>query len=113
MSATSVSGLSAGVQELYDKGFFSSSVSTSTLKSLTATQLDQLATMNVATQEAAVLLGSGSSLTDSTSLSATAQSAADALTTAVSNQLTASVNAAVSQFVPKNSSSTGSIDLLG
>ena len=113
MSATGVSALSAGVQQLYDRGFLPSGVSTNTIKSSSATQLNELAATTVASQEAAVLLGSGNLSTDSASLSTTAQSAADALTTAVNNQLTANLNAAVSQFLPKSGSIAGSINVLG
>jgi hypothetical protein len=83
----------------------------------------------VALQEVNTLFGLGTSSTDSATLSPTANAliqeinptattsagstSSDPLTQAVSNELTSSLNAAVNQFLPQNTSTNGSnINLL-
>jgi hypothetical protein len=122
MSTSSVTPLSAGVQQLYNAGLLPSGVSNTVLNQASSSQLTQMADSSISVQEVNSLLGLGSSSTDSSSLSPTASaliqeinpsattssttSSADPLTQAVNNQLTSTLNSAVSQFLPQSSSST-------
>ncbi len=127
MSTTSISPLSAGVQQLYNQGLLPTSLNKSVLNGASASQLGQLANASIASQENATLLGYGSSSTDTATLSATASNAllqeinpssnaasgTDPLTQAVNNALTSNLNTAVSEFLPQNfSTSSGQINLL-
>jgi hypothetical protein len=129
MSSSPTSSLSAGVQQLYNDGLLPSNLSTSTLKNASAGQLNKIAASSIASQEVNVLLGGGSSVSDTASLSSTATNAllqeinpssttgsstTDALTAAVNNALTSSLNAAVKKFAaPTSNTTTGSqINLL-
>jgi hypothetical protein len=121
MSSTS------GIQQLSNAGLLPSSVNQSVLNQASPTQLNQMVGSGVALQEVNTLFGLGTSSTDSTSLSPTASaliqeinptattstSSTNPLTQAVSNELTSSLNAAVNQFLPQNTSTNGSnINLL-
>ncbi len=128
MSNTSTSPLSAGVQQIYNAGLLPSSLSTSTLKGASASQLNKIASSTIASQEVSALLGGGG---DSASLSSTATNAllqeinpsstgssssstTDPLTAAVENALTSSLNAAVKKFDAPSTTQTGSnINLVG
>ena len=127
MSTTSISPLSAGVQQLYNRGLLPTSLNNSVLTDASAGQLGQLANASIASQENARLLGYGNASTDTATLSATASNAllqeinpspnaasgTDPLTQAVNNALTSNLNTAVSEFLPQNSStSSGQINLL-
>ena len=105
--------LSAGLQQLYNRGLLPSNVSTSVLNSASPTQLNKLVSSSLATQEAGTLLGFGSSSTDNAYLSSTAT---DSLTQAVDNALSNPGNAAVAEFLPSSSASnpttSGLINLL-
>ncbi len=104
---SSVSSLSAGVQQLYNDGLLPSGVNPSTLNGASAAQLNKMASSSMALQEVGTLFG-----TDTASLSSAA-SAPDPLTAAVDNLLTSSLNAAAKQFLPPSSTTTGSnINLL-
>lgn len=123
MSSTS------GIQQLSNAGLLPSSLSRSVLNLASPTQLNQMVGSGVALQEVNTLFGLGTSSTDSATLSPTANAliqeinppaatstssaSTDPLTQAVSNELTASLNAAVNQFLPQNTSTNGSnINLL-
>jgi len=123
MSSTS------GIQQLSNAGLLPSSVSQSVLNQASPTQLNQMVGSGVALQEVNTLFGLGTSSTDSATLSPTANAliqeinptattsagstSSDPLTQAVSNELTSSLNAAVNQFLPQNTSTNGSnINLL-
>jgi hypothetical protein len=121
MSSTS------GIQQLSNAGLLPSSLSQSVLNQASASQLNQMVGSGVALEEVNTLFGLGSSATDSATLSPTASAliqeinptattsttSTDPLTQAVNNELTSSLNAAVSQFLPQNSSVNGSqINLL-
>jgi hypothetical protein len=126
MSTTSVSPLSAGVQQLYNQGLLPTSLSNSVLNGASASQLSQLANTAIASEQNAALFGYGS---DSASLSSTASNAllqeinpsassttagTDPLTQAVNNALTSNLDAAVNKFLPQSAStSSGQINLLG
>jgi len=121
MSTTNSSQLSAGVQQLYNAGLLPSSLSNSTLNAASASQLNKMASSTLASQEVSALLGGGG---DSASLSSTATNAllqeinpsptnsttstADLLTAAVNNEITSSLNAAVSRFASPGSTQNGS-----
>ena len=123
MSSTS------GIQQLSNAGLLPSSLSRSVLNLASPTQLNQMVGSGVALQEVNTLFGLGTSSTDSATLSPTANAliqeinptattsagstSSDPLTQAVSNELTSSLNAAVNQFLPQNTSTNGSnINLL-
>jgi len=128
MSTTSTSALSSGVQQLYNQGVLPSSVSTSTLSQASPSQLNTLARLNIANQQASVLFGS-SAYTDSAALSTVATSNAlaqevnplsnsdnstpDPLTAAVNNALEAQGNAAANQFLPPVTTTGSKINVLG
>jgi hypothetical protein len=105
MSSSSVSPLSSGVQDLYNSGLLASSVSTNLLSSSSAGQLNQLASSSIALAQIGTLLDFGTASNDSATLSSTAT---DALAQAVNNELTSSLDAAVSKFLPQTSSSSES-----
>jgi hypothetical protein len=122
MSSTS------GVQQLQNDGLLPSTLSQGVLNKASSNQLNQLVNASVALQKVGALFGTGSSSTDSATLSPTASNAllqeinpsqassstTDPLTQAVNHELTYSLNAAVTQFLPQSSSSSGSqINLLG
>jgi hypothetical protein len=121
--SSSTSALSAGLQPLYNEGLLPSSLQTATLNGASSGQLNQLANTSSALQEVGTLLGFGTSSTDSATLSPTAadtlsnsstSTSTDPLTAAVDNALTYKINAAVDQFAPPSSVTTGSqINLLG
>src|ERR1700722_17630307 len=75
MSTTPTSSLSAGVQQLYNDGLLPSGASASTLKGASASQLNKMAASSIALQEEGTLLGTGSSSSDTASLSSTATNA--------------------------------------
>jgi len=123
MSSTS------GIQQLSNAGLLPSSLSQSVLNQASPTQLNQIVNSGLALQQVNGLFGTGSSSTDSATLSPTANAliqeinptattsttstSADPLTQAVNNELTSSLNAAVSQFLPQSTSANGSqINLL-
>jgi hypothetical protein len=121
MSSTS------GIQQLSNAGLLPSGVSQSVLNQASPTQLNQIVGAGAALQEVNTLFGLNSSSTDSATLSPTASAliqeinptattsttSTDPLTAAVTNELTSSLNAAVNQFLPQNTSSNGSqINLL-
>jgi hypothetical protein len=127
MSSSSVT-LSAGLQQVYNSGLLPSGLNTSILKSSSASQLNQLASTAVSLQQIGVLLGYGSSSSDSATLSSAANNSlalegdlqsttsatgTDPLTVAVNNALTSSLNAAADKFLPQNNSAGSSINLLG
>jgi hypothetical protein len=125
MSATTTTALSAGAQQLYDHGLLPSSVPNSVLNTSSSSELSKLADSSVALQETAALFGFSS---DSASLSSTASnallqeinptsssssSATDPLNQAVNNELTSSLDAAVSKYLPQGGTTSGSqINLL-
>jgi hypothetical protein len=125
MSSSNVNALSTGLQQLYNSGLLPSSLNNNALNSSSPARLNQLASSAIALQQANTLLGYGA---DSASLSSAANrtlleqtdpsfqasvaSANDPLTEAVDNALTASVNAAVDQFLPQTKSSGTAINLL-
>jgi hypothetical protein len=123
MSSTS------GIQQLSNAGLLPSSISQSVLGKASAVQLNQIAGSGLALQQVNALFGTGGSSTDSATLSPAASAliqeinpsqdtiggstGTDPLTQAVSNELTSSLNAAVNQFLPQNSSANGTrINLL-
>lgn len=123
MSSTS------GIQQLSNAGLLPSSLSQSVLNQASPTQLNQMVGSGVALQEINTLFGLGSTSTDSATLSPTASAliqeinptattsttstSTNPLTAAVDNELTSSLNAAVSKFLPQNTSTNGSqINLL-
>lgn len=123
--STSVSPLSAGVQQLYDRGLLPVSLNNSILNGASSGELSQLANSAINSQENAAFFGYGS---DNATLSSTASNALlqeinpsstpttgpDPLTQAVNNALTSNLDAAVSKFLPQSSSnSTGQINVLG
>ncbi len=126
MSTSNVNALSAGIQQLYSSGLLPSNLNTNVLSGSTPGQIGQLANAAVASQQAAVLLGYGTS--DSASLSSAANnallqqtdplfqasvaSANSALTEAVDNALTANSNAAAEKFLPQSNSTGTEINLL-
>jgi hypothetical protein len=97
----STPALSAGIQQLYNKGLLPSNVSTSVLSGASPSQLNKLVSSSLALQETSTLFGSGSSSSDTADLSSTAT---DSLTQAVDNALTANGEAAAAQFLPQSSS---------
>jgi hypothetical protein len=106
--------LSAGLQQLYNRGLLPSNVSTSVLNSASPAQLNKLVSSSLASQEAGTLLGFGSSSADSAYLSSTAT---DSLTQAVDNALSNPGNAAAAEFLPQSSTTanpttSGLINLL-
>jgi len=124
MSSTS------GIQQLSNDGLLPSGVSQSVLNGASAGQLSQMVDSSIALQQVGALLGFGNSSSsgDTAALSSaasnallqeinpsttTSSSTTDPLTQAVNNQLTSSLNAAVSQFLPQTPATTGSqINLL-
>lgn len=123
MSSTS------GIQQISNAGLLPSGVSQSVLNQASPAQLNQMVGSGIALQEVNTLFGLGTSSTDSATLSPTANAliqeinptattsttsaSTDPLTQAVSNALTSSVDAAVNQFLPQNTSTNGSnINLL-
>ena len=112
MSATNVSALSAGVQQLYSQGFLNQGLSTNVLKGASVSHCHRLANSTVANQESSTLLGLNS---DSSNLSPFAtnylannnSSVTDPLTTALNEALLAPGNAAASKYLPQNSANTG------
>jgi len=129
MSTSTTSPLSGGVQQLYKDGLLPSNLSASTLNSASASQLNKIAGSAIALQEVGTILGfgSGTTATDSATLSPTAAnsllsnssatSTTDPLTAAVDNALTYKINAAVNQFDQTNSSTSSAsgsqINVLG
>jgi hypothetical protein len=127
MSSTTTTALSAGAQQLYNHGLLPSSLPNSVLNSSSSSELSKLADSSVALQETAALFGFSSNV-DSADLSSTASnallqeinptssstsSATDPLTQAVNNELTSSLNAAVSKYLPQGGTTSGSqINLL-
>ena len=126
MSTSTTSPLSGGVQQLYKDGLLPSNLSASTLNSASASQLNKIAGSAIALQEVGTILGfgSGTTATDSATLSPTAANsllsnsiATSTLTAAVDNALTYKINAAVNQFDQTNSSTSSAsgsqINVLG
>jgi hypothetical protein len=125
MSSPSVNTLSAGVQQLYNQGLLPSSLSTTALNHSSASQLNQLASNSISTQETATLLGLNS---DSSSLSSTATNSllqeinptttsssttTDPLTAAVDSSILAAGTAAADKFLPQSSTTGSQINVLG
>jgi hypothetical protein len=102
---------SSGIQRLLNDGLLPSSLSQSALNQASAGQLNQMVSSSIALQQVNALFGTGSSSADSATLSPTANAllqaaATDPLTQAISNELTSTLNAAISQFLPQSSSSS-------
>jgi len=106
-----------GIQQLSSDGLLPSSLSQFILKKASASQLSKIAASSVALQESGTLFGIGSS-SDTAILGPTATDAlfqqssyntTDPLTEAVDNALTSNLNAAVNQFLPQDSSPSGSL----
>jgi len=122
MSTSTTGALSSGVQQLYNDGLLPSSLNASTLNNASASQLNKIVGSTLALQQVNALFGTGTTSSDSASLSSTATNALlqeinpsttttstiDPLTAAVDNALTSSINAAVSKFEPSSTSTTGS-----
>ena len=118
-STTEVSSLSAGIQQLYNKGFLSGGLSAGVIKNASSQQLAQLANSSTAGQEAATLLGVKS---DSSSLSEAANSflstngstTNDPLASAVEKAILAPGTAAASRYLPQAKTQNGEyINVLG
>ena len=114
MSSSGTSTLSAGVQQLYNQGILPSNVGTSTLKNASATQLNQLATTSVASQEIGTLLGyNNDSATLSSAANSYLSSSTDPLTAAVNESLLSAGTAAADKFLPQNSTTGSQVNVLG
>jgi len=110
MSSISVSPLSAGTQQLYNQGLIPTNLPNSVLNNASSGDLSQLASTSIALEQSATLLGiTPTSNTDSVALSS---AATDPLTQAVTNALTTNLNAAVSKFLPQESTTGSQINLL-
>jgi hypothetical protein len=114
MSSPGITTLSAGVQQLYNRGILPSNVGTSTLKNASTSQLNQLASTSVANQEIGTLLGFNN---DTATLSSAANNylsnSNDPLTSAVNESLLAPGTAAADKFLPQNSTTGSQLNVLG
>jgi hypothetical protein len=110
MSSISVNPLSAGTQQLYDKGLIPTSLPNSVLNNASSGALSRLANTSIALQQTATLLGiTPTANTDSVALSS---ATTDSLTQAVTNALTSNLNQAAAQFLPQESTKGSQINLV-